>query len=106
MFDIYYTRNETIEIHIQGGIDAANGISSIFMVNAVMAVPTSDKVKRDASKAANSHSQGKKQESLFSQILNQTVEEAQEAPRECHMVTYGQDCMLRTFQYQKREYHY
>jgi len=76
------------------------------MVNAVMAVPTTDKVKRDANKAANSYSQGKKQESLFSQIFNQTVEEAQEAPRECHTVTYGQDCMLHAFQYQKREYHY
>ncbi len=76
------------------------------MVNAVMAVPTTDKVKRDANKAANSYSQGKKQESLFSQILNQTVEETGEVPRECHTVTYGQDCMLRTFQYHKREYRY
>lgn len=76
------------------------------MVNAVMAAPISDKVKRDADKAASDYSQGKKRESLFSRILNQAEEEAKEAPRECHMVTYGQDCMLRTFQYQKREYHY
>lgn len=76
------------------------------MVHSVMAVSTVDKLKSDANNTADSHSHGRQQESLFAQILNQTVEEQQTAPRECHTVTYGQDCKLRTFEYQQREYHY
>lgn len=76
------------------------------MVHSVMAVSTADKLKRDANKAADAHSHGKKTATLFSEILNQAVDEQQEAPRQCHTVTYGQDSKLRTFRYQQREYHY
>lgn len=76
------------------------------MVHSVVAVSSVDKVKRDAHKAVDAHSQKKQQESAFSQILEQTVEEQRTIPMECHTLTYGQDSRLHTFQYQMREYNY
>lgn len=77
------------------------------MVHSVMAVSTTDRLKRDANRMTDTYTQGKQQQSLFAQILNREVEEQQQvAPRECHTVTYNQDCMLRNFLYQQREYHY
>ena len=106
--DIYIIKGtDTVEICIKGGIVAVYGMNSIFMVHSVMAVSTTDKVKRDANKTTDPYAQGKAQQSLFAEILDQEVDERrQAAPRECHTVTYGQDCMLRNFLYQKREYHY
>lgn len=76
------------------------------MVHSVVGVAITDKVKRDAPREANSYSKGKDSNALFSEILEQRIEEQKEAPRSCHTVTYGQDSKLHTFQYQKREYHY
>lgn len=75
------------------------------MVHSVMAVSTADKLKRDAGKTANSYGNGKKEQSLFSEILQKTVEE-EKAPRECRTLTYGQDSRLHPFLYQQREYRY
>lgn len=76
------------------------------MVHSVMAISTLDKLKRDDNSMAN-HSKGKQKGSLFAQMLNHECEEQQKAaPMECHVVTYGQDCMLRNFLYQQREYRY
>lgn len=96
---------DTIEIRIQGGISAANGITGIFMVHSVEAVSSVDKVRRDADRARDFQSKSK-QNSLFSQILNQKTEDLQKDSMECHTVTYGQDSKLRTFLYQSREYSY
>lgn len=75
-----------------------------------MAIPIADRTKRDANKTADAYADGKKGTPLFAQILDTAMDEQtteqKTAPGECHTVTYGQDCMLRTFQYQKREYHY
>lgn len=76
------------------------------MVHSVVGISTSDKIKRDANRAANSYSHSKQQNSLFSQIFEQKIAEQQEAPAECYTVTYGQDSKIRTFQYQTREYNY
>lgn len=76
-------------------------------MNSVMAITSSDKVKRDNDKRmTNSYADEKRDKAIFREILNQRVEERKEAPRECHTLTYGQDCRLHAFLYQQREYHY
>ena len=100
----------TIEIRIQGGIvaarvDVANGITSIFMVQSVMATPKLKKTKQEYSKSSYSHSDSKPEQS-FNRILDQAIEEQDAAPVICHTSTYGQDCRMQTFHYQSREYHY
>lgn len=74
------------------------------MVHSVVAISESDRIKRDARKENGARQ--KHSTSLFSQILEEKTEEQKEAPRVCHTTTYGQDSMLHTFEYQKREYHY
>ena len=71
-----------------------------------MAVSNTVKVRRDADSSANNYSEEKEKMPLFARILDEQIEEQQVAPRECHTVTYGQDCLLRNFRYQQREYHY
>lgn len=107
--EIYSTKvTDTVEIRIQGGIIAAKGISSIFMVNSVLAVSTTGKIKRDNARTDNSLCERNRAESnpLFSQLLQKEVEAQRADTMNCHTVTYGQDSMLHTFEYQKREYHY
>lgn len=76
------------------------------MVHSVTAVANTDKIKRDANKTIDYNANGKKEQSLFAEIFNQTVEVQQAAPRECRTLTYGQDSRLHPFLYQQREYHY
>lgn len=93
------------QIQIQGGIVAANGITGIFMVQAVVGASLADKVKRDSDKSNGSDLGRKRENSLFAQILEEKEEE-QKAAMNCHTVTYGRDCRIRTFQYQPIEYHF
>lgn len=78
------------------------------MVNSVMAVSAIGQIKRDNEKArATLHEEHRTASpGLFSELLNQEVEERREAPENCRTVIYGQDSRLHTFEYQKREYHY
>ncbi len=107
--EIYSTKvTGTIKICIQGGIVAAKGISGIFMVNSIMAVSTTGKIKRDGAGTNTSVCEENCQKSnpLFSQLLQKEVEEQRAASMNCHTATYGQDSMIHAFHYQKREYHY
>ena len=97
---------DTIEIRIQGGIVAVNGFTGIFMVQSVLATATVDKVKRDSDKSKDKASGRKRENSLFSQVLEEKKEEQKAAAMNCHTVTYGRDCRIRNFQYQSGEYRY
>lgn len=78
------------------------------MVNSVMAVSATGKIKRDNERSRATLNEKNKEHSkgLFSEFLKQEVEEQKEAPHSCSTVMYGQDSRLHTFEYQKREYHY
>lgn len=78
------------------------------MVNSVMEVSATGKIKRDDEKSRATLNEKYKNASqgLFSELLNQEVEEQQKASVNCRTLTYGQDSRLHTFEYQKREYHY
>ncbi len=78
------------------------------MVNSVLAVSTIGKTKHDDVKSDHSLQERKQMNSnpLFSQILQEEVEEQRSASLNCHTLTYGQDSRLHAFEYQKREYHY
>ncbi len=105
-YEIYIRRAYTIEIRIQGGINAANGISSIFMVTSVLAVPRIDKVKRDRQSPSQFHSREKDSNELFAQFLDNAVKESEPASMECLNTVYGRDSKMQTFRYQSREYHF
>lgn len=93
-------------MRIQGGIIAANGITSIFMVSSVLAVPTVGKVKREDPRDSHSGSKEKDSKGLFAQVLEEAVHEPEPAPRDCCTMLYGRDSRLQTFRYMTREYHY
>lgn len=97
--------NVTIEMRIQGGINAANGFTNIFMVHSVSAITHTKKVSRDDSSLSGGYTGSDKSTHSFSKILEAEINEKQ-APAECHTVTYGNDLKLRTFLYQTREYQY
>lgn len=92
-------------MHIQGGIIAANGFTSIFMVHSVSAVETAKKASRDSDGSSGGYTGSDKSTHSFSKILEAEINEKQ-APAECRTVTYGNDLKLRTFLYQTREYQY
>ncbi len=92
-------------MRIQGGIIAANGFTSIFMVHSVSAVETTKKASRDGGGSPGGYSGNGKSTHSFSRILEAEMNE-HKAPTECHTVTYGNDRRLRTFLYQTREYQY
>lgn len=97
---------DTIEIHFQGGIDAANGFSSIFMVQSVTAVPNIGKVKREHHNAARFEAGGKNSNGSFAKVLENAEEETRKSSMDCHTVTYDRDCQIRTFLYQSGEYRF
>ncbi len=82
-----------------------NGITSIFMVQSVMAVPTVQKLKRDNQKSSDS--KNKDAGRLFAQILEEAAEQKSEsAPRDCQTTLYDRDSRLQTYHYLSREYRY
>ena len=76
------------------------------MVHSVLAVPSVGKVKREFRNMPDEQHNETEKNSSFSSILKEKLNEQKSAPRTCHTVTYGNDCMLHMFQYQTREYHY
>ncbi len=97
---------DAIEIRFQGGIVAANGFSSIFMVQSVAAVPGVGKVKREHYNAAQFEAGGKNSNGSFAKILESAKEETRNSSMDCHTTTYGRDCQIRTFLYQSGEYRF
>ncbi len=86
---------------------AENGVTGIFMVSSVMAVPMVGKIKKEPARAFGYVSRDASSSGTFAQAFDQAVEEqAASAPTECHTVTYGRDSRLQHFMYQTREYHY
>ncbi len=82
-----------------------NGLTGIFMVTSVMAVPRPGKLKKD--NRSNSHSNSNREETnaLFAQALQDASQEMPAVPRECYTTVYGRDSRMQTFQYCSREYH-
>ena len=95
----------TVEICIQGGIDAANGFSSNFRVVPVQVVSTIPRLRRDTRQSASQSFSGTKKDESFEQVLQQKL--SGNEPLDCYTVTYGRNRQLQTFFYQpKREYTY
>ncbi len=97
--------NVTIEMRIQGGINAANEFTNIFMVHSVSAITHTKKVSRDDSSLSGGYSGSKNSAHTFSKVLEEQINE-HKAPTQCHTITYGNDLRLRNFLYQTREYQY
>ena len=77
------------------------------MVNSVRAVSSVGKIKREhVGKEKTTEKERANTNPLFSQLLQKEIEGQKEASLNCRTTTYGQDSMLHTFEYQKREYHY
>lgn len=86
---------------------AENGVTGIFMVSSVMAVPMVGKTKRDPARTYGHVSKDSSSAGSFVRVFDQAMEEQIEsAPTECHTVTYGRDSKIQHFLYQTREYHY
>ncbi|MBQ4536228.1 MAG: hypothetical protein II994_01260 [Lachnospiraceae bacterium] len=75
------------------------------MVSSIMAIPQTAKTKRDRS---NTSSQPKPKDptGLFAEVLDESTQNLENAPRECHNVVYGPNSRLQSFHYRSREYHY
>ena len=95
--DYIYTRTklDTIEIRIQGGINAANGFYD-FRVYPVQAVPQAPKMRREE---RNSQRRGSNPSTpvTFTAVLDKALEESQ--PIDCYTVTYNASSQLQTFYY-------
>ena len=104
---IHIVQEDTVEIHIQGGIDAARAMTSIFMVHSVVAINGVRKVTRDLYKDENSSQKSETEKSrTFSDILQQEVDVRRKDSLDCRTVTYGMDKRLHSFEYLAREYRY
>lgn len=97
---------DTTKIRIQGGINAANGINAVFMVESVMAVSRPSKITRDRRNESNAGNRGRKENGLFAEILNAATDDVKEAPAQFQTVVYGRNMQLTSTRYQTREYHY
>lgn len=82
------------------------GFTGIFMVHSVAAVPNVGKVKREHNNPAYIGASENSSSGSFAQALEHAKEEVQNSPMDCVTTTYGRDCMMRTFYYQPREYHF
>ena len=76
------------------------------MVHSVAAVPNVGKIKREHRSPLYSGNIGNSSNGSFAQVLERAKEETQSSPMDCVTTTYGRDCMMRTFFYQPREYHF
>lgn len=100
-------KNPTLSKYaFQGGINAVNGFSGIFMVNSVSAVSGVYKAKRDERRDARSDSKKKNAEKLFTSILKDSVKESRADMVDCQTITYGRDSKMQNYHYQTREYRY
>lgn len=100
-------KNHTLSKYaFQGGINAVNGFSGIFMVNSVAAVSGVYKAKRDERRDTRSDSKKKNAERLFTSILNDSVRESRADVVDCQTITYGRDSKMQNYHYQTREYRY
>lgn len=100
-------KNPTLSKYaFQGGINAVNGFSGIFMVNSVSAVSGVYKAKRDERRDARSDSKKKNAEKLFTSILKDSVKESRAEMVDCQTITYGRDSKMQNYHYQTREYRY
>ena len=94
------TITDTIEIYIQGGINAENGFQSSFMVYPVQMVAKTSKPKRENGKSGQKRPDSGA--SGFRHFLDSAVEDA--CPAECYVVTYNASSRLQTYRYKSREY--
>lgn len=94
--------NGTVEICIQGGINAANGLQTNFKVYPIQMVTSVQKPKREKNGSGQQNPQTAKTPG-FSSILEKAVRE--NTPEECYTVTYDRQSHLQTYYYrQSREY--
>ena len=96
----------TVEILIQGGIEAAYGVNAVFMVQSVMAVSRPSRLTRERHGGNEAETQQRNQNSLFAEVLKKAAQDIQEAPTQYQTTVYGRDRQLEMVQYQTREYHY
>ena len=95
----------TVEICIQGGIVAANGISGSFKVVPVQVVSSVSRLRRESGQSASQAFSNTKDSESFDRIFQQKLSENESL--DCYTVTYGRDRQLQTYYYQpKREYTY
>ncbi len=95
-----------VKIRIQGGINAANGLSGIFMVTSVTAVSDICRTRREEQHVPDTDSKKKNGQGLFAGILEKSLKEVREDVLECCTTTYGRDSKMQTFLYRTREYRY
>ncbi len=104
MRNIFYYRRPrvTVEIHIQGGINAANGIQSYFKVYPIQMVYAVSKVKREKRDSGRRNARPSSSRP-FAAILQTAVEE--HCAEEICSVTYDRQSLIRTYDFlQTREY--
>ena len=100
--DIYNKTHVTVEIYIQGGIDAANGIQSYFKVYPVQMVYAVSKTKREKRDSGRRNS-GSPSHRSFAAILQTAAEE--HCSEEASCVTYDRQSLIHTYAFrQTREY--
>ena len=93
----------TIEKTYQGGINAVNGIKSIFMVTQVQIVPLAPRAKREREREEERHIVEKKEKNFddfFDEAVDMQVNEDQNL--DTKNVTYGPNSKLNTFFFQHR----
>lgn len=102
--DIYIERN--YQNTIQGGINAANGLNAVFMVESVMAV---NRLSDDSGRRRKKDEELRKKQrqcGLFAEILDTQTNAMQKAPTQFRTIAYGKNGQLMSMLYQTREYHY
>lgn len=93
----------TVEIYIQGGINAANGFQSNFKVYPVQTITNLPRMAADGNGTGSGREPQKQAASSFGKFLEQATKN--NCPAECYTVTYTADCKLQTYFYQpSREY--
>lgn len=102
----YIITKDNATVRIQGGINAANGVNAVFMVESVMAVVKPGKIRRERNSSSGSGNKRDGENALFSEIMNSAVQAQTEAPTQYTATVYGRDMKLSSMQYKTREYHY
>ncbi|MGN0319185.1 MAG: hypothetical protein ACI4E1_14765 [Lachnospira sp.] len=97
------TEKVTIEKTYQGGINAVNGIKSIFMVTQIQIVPNAPRAKREREREEERRIAEKKEKS-FDDFFDEAVDVQINADQnlDTRNVTYGPDSRLNTFFYQQK----
>lgn len=102
----YIITKNNATVRFQGGINAANGINAVFMVESVMAVVKPGKVRRERNNSSGFGQKRNGENALFSEIMKSAAEAQAEAPAQYSANLYGRDMKLSSTQYKTREYHY